>query len=40
MQQIGTPHDLYDQPANMFVVGFIGSLPMNFNAIGGRLASR
>src|SRR6188474_3187524 len=25
MQQIGTPHDLYDKPANMFVAGFIGS---------------
>src|SRR6476620_3133504 len=30
MQQIGTPHDLYDSPANMFVAGFIGSPPMNF----------
>ena len=30
MQQIGTPHDLYDGPANMFVAGFIGSPPMNF----------
>ena len=30
MQQIGTPHDLYDKPANMFVAGFIGSPPMNF----------
>ena len=30
MQQIGTPHDLYDAPANMFVAGFIGSPPMNF----------
>ena len=30
MQQVGTPHDLYDTPANMFVAGFIGSPPMNF----------
>src|SRR6186997_2290868 len=30
LQQIGTPHDLYDSPANMFVAGFIGSPPMNF----------
>jgi multiple sugar transport system ATP-binding protein len=30
MQQVGTPHDLYDAPANMFVAGFIGSPPMNF----------
>jgi multiple sugar transport system ATP-binding protein len=30
MQQVGTPHELYDAPANMFVAGFIGSPPMNF----------
>jgi multiple sugar transport system ATP-binding protein len=30
MQQIGSPHELYDTPANMFVAGFIGSPPMNF----------
>ena len=30
MQQVGTPHDLYDSPANLFVAGFIGSPPMNF----------
>src|SRR3954454_12765888 len=30
MQQVGTPHDLYDAPANMFVAGFIGPPPMNF----------
>jgi multiple sugar transport system ATP-binding protein len=30
MQQVGSPHDLYDQPANLFVAGFIGSPPMNF----------
>jgi multiple sugar transport system ATP-binding protein len=30
LQQIGTPHDLYDSPANLFVAGFIGSPPMNF----------
>lgn len=29
-QQIGTPHDLYFEPANMFVAGFIGEPPMNF----------
>src|SRR5262245_1493013 len=30
LQQIGTPHDLYDSPVNLFVAGFIGSPPMNF----------
>lgn len=30
VEQIGTPLDLYDEPANRFVAGFIGSPPMNF----------
>jgi multiple sugar transport system ATP-binding protein len=30
IQQIGTPLDLYDDPANKFVAGFIGSPAMNF----------
>jgi multiple sugar transport system ATP-binding protein len=30
IQQIGGPMELYDQPANLFVAGFIGSPPMNF----------
>ena len=30
VQQIGTPMELYDSPANMFVAGFIGLPPMNF----------
>jgi len=29
LQQIGTPHDMYDSPANIFVGGFIGSPAMN-----------
>jgi multiple sugar transport system ATP-binding protein len=29
LQQIGTPAELFDQPANQFVAGFIGSPPMN-----------
>ena len=29
-QQIGTPSQLYDDPANLFVAGFIGSPAMNF----------
>jgi multiple sugar transport system ATP-binding protein len=30
VMQIGTPRDLYDNPANRFVAGFIGSPAMNF----------
>jgi multiple sugar transport system ATP-binding protein len=29
LQQVGTPTDVYDHPANLFVAGFIGSPPMN-----------
>jgi multiple sugar transport system ATP-binding protein len=30
LQQLGTPREVYDQPANLFVAGFMGSPPMNF----------
>src|SRR6202165_1987805 len=30
LQQVGTPGDIYDHPANLFVAGFIGSPTMNF----------
>ena len=30
IQQVATPVDLYQHPANRFVAGFIGSPPMNF----------
>src|SRR6188472_1606895 len=30
LQQVGTPQDLYDNPKNRFVAGFIGSPSMNF----------
>ena len=30
IQQIGTPYQLYQQPANLFVAGFVGSPAMNF----------
>ncbi|MBP3951473.1 ABC transporter ATP-binding protein [Bacillus suaedae] len=30
VQQVGTPKDVYDNPANVFVGGFIGSPSMNF----------
>ena len=29
IQQVGTPTDIYDHPANTFVAGFIGSPAMN-----------
>jgi multiple sugar transport system ATP-binding protein len=29
LQQVGTPQDLYDQPVNIFVAGFLGSPAMN-----------
>ena len=30
LQQVGTPDEIYDHPANLFVAGFIGSPTMNF----------
>ncbi len=30
LQQLGTPAEIYDDPANQFVAGFMGSPPMNF----------
>ncbi len=30
IQQLGTPRELYDHPANLFVAGFIGSPSMDF----------
>jgi multiple sugar transport system ATP-binding protein len=38
VQQLGTPHEIYNNPANLFVAGFMGSIPMNFipcNAVDG-----
>jgi multiple sugar transport system ATP-binding protein len=37
VEQIGSPLGLYDDPANLFVAGFIGSPAMNF--LTGKLAS-
>ena len=34
IQQVDTPQELYDHPANQFVAGFIGTPPMNFFAAG------
>jgi multiple sugar transport system ATP-binding protein len=30
IQQLGTPHEIYNRPVNRFVAGFIGSPQMNF----------
>jgi multiple sugar transport system ATP-binding protein len=30
VQQLGTPNEIYDDPANQFVAGFMGSPSMNF----------
>jgi multiple sugar transport system ATP-binding protein len=37
LQQIGPPREVYDEPANLFVAGFMGAPPMNF--VSGRIAS-
>jgi len=42
LQQTGRPQDVYDDPANLFVAGFIGSPPMNLmkgRATGGSIAA-
>ena len=33
LQQVGPPREVYRNPANMFVAGFLGSPPMNFLAL-------
>ncbi len=30
LQQVGTPNEVYSDPANLFVAGFMGAPPMNF----------
>ena len=32
LQQVGTAHELLDEPANLFVAGFVGTPPMSFVA--------
>ncbi|MGZ4131403.1 MAG: ABC transporter ATP-binding protein [Actinomycetota bacterium] len=42
LQQLGPPQELYDEPTNLFVAGFIGSPPMNLlrgRAEGGTLTA-
>ncbi|MGB0683206.1 MAG: ABC transporter ATP-binding protein [Magnetovibrionaceae bacterium] len=38
IEQFGTPQDIYDKPATLFVADFIGSPPMNFLKFHGELA--
>jgi multiple sugar transport system ATP-binding protein len=41
LQQLGTPDELYDEPVNRFVAGFIGTPPMGFltlDRVGAELA--
>jgi multiple sugar transport system ATP-binding protein len=33
VEQIGTPQEIYDRPASMFVADFIGAPPMSFLAV-------
>jgi ABC-type sugar transport system ATPase subunit len=43
IEQVGTPRELYESPANLFVAQFIGSPRMNVlpaTAVAGRLAAR
>jgi sn-glycerol 3-phosphate transport system ATP-binding protein len=42
LQQLGTPDEVFDRPANLFVAAFMGSPPMNLlrgRADGGRLSA-
>jgi multiple sugar transport system ATP-binding protein len=42
IQQVASPRELYEQPVNLFVAGFIGSPPMNFlpaRPEGGKLST-
>jgi len=42
LQQVGPPQDVYDDPDNLFVAGFIGSPPMNLlrgTALGGSVTA-
>jgi multiple sugar transport system ATP-binding protein len=37
VEQLGTPREIYDRPATMYVAGFVGSPPMNFMRFGSSL---
>jgi multiple sugar transport system ATP-binding protein len=38
VEQLGTPQDIYDRPASLFVADFIGSPPMSFVPFRGRVS--
>jgi multiple sugar transport system ATP-binding protein len=38
LQQVGSPRELYDNPVNLFVAGFIGDPPMNLFNLGAVIA--
>jgi multiple sugar transport system ATP-binding protein len=38
VEQLGTPQEIYDKPASLFVADFIGSPPMSFLPFHGRVA--
>lgn len=38
IEQLGSPQEIYDRPASLFVADFIGSPPMNLLPFSGRLA--
>lgn len=33
IQQVGAPQNIYDNPVNLFVAGFLGSPSMNFSGV-------
>ena len=37
VEQLGTPREIYDRPATMYVADFVGSPPMNFMRFGASL---
>ena len=40
LQQVGTPNEIYEQPANRFVAEFVGSPPINITDLGNGHAGR
>ena len=39
LQQMGTPNDIYDRPANRFVAEFVGSPPINILTLGPSISA-
>jgi multiple sugar transport system ATP-binding protein len=38
IEQLGTPREIYERPASLFVADFIGAPPMNFLSVRGSLS--